>query len=72
MRGFKAGLVPLYMESGVSGDLNQDKVRHLVSHLSYEGLQMWAAFGITTANRLRLSPKEMLATMEEYFNATKP
>ena len=46
-------------------------IRHL-SRLSYEGLEMWAAFGITTANRLHLSPREMLATMEEYFNATKP
>ena len=72
MRGFKANLVPPYMESGISGDLNQDKVRHVVAHLSYEGLQMWAAFGITAANRLHLSPREMLNTMEEYFNATKP
>lgn len=72
MRGFKANLVPPYMESDISGELNQDKVRHLVAHLSYEGLQMWAAFGITTANRLHLSPQEMLATMEEYFSATKP
>lgn len=71
MRGFKAGLVPPYMESDISGDLNQDKVRHVVAHLSYEGLMMWAAFGITTANRLRLSPKEMLNTMEEYFNVVK-
>ena len=39
--------------------------------LSYEGLMMWAAFGITTANRLHLSPREMLNTMEEYFNAIK-
>lgn len=68
MRGFKAGLVPPYMESGISGELNQDKARHLVSRLSYEGLMMWAAFGITAANRLHLSPREMLDAMEEYFD----
>ena len=72
MRGFKANLVPPYIESDISGELNQDKVRHLVSRLSYKGLQMWAAFGITAANRLHLSPREMLATMEEYFSAIKP
>lgn len=69
MRGFKANLAPPYMESGISGDLNQDKVRHLVTRLSYEGLQMWAAFGIAAANRLHLEPREMLDIMEEYFNA---
>ena len=72
MRGFKAGLVPPYMESDISGDLNQDKVRHVVAHLSYEGLMMWAAFGIAAVNRLHLSPRDMLATMEEYFSATNP
>ena len=69
---FVLGSGSSYMESDISGDLNQDKVRHLVSRLSYEGLQMWAAFGITAANRLHLSPQEMLATMEEYFSAIKP
>lgn len=69
MRGFKAGLVPPYMESTIPKDLNQDEIRHLVTHLSYEGLLMWATMGITTANRLHMTPQEMLTTMEEFFNA---
>lgn len=71
MRGFKANLEPPYMESDTPGDLNREKLRHLVTRLSYEGLVMWAAYGVAAANRLQLSPREMLATMEEYFNATK-
>ena len=64
MRGFKAGIVPPFMESNVPGDLNISKVEYVVSHLTYEGLNLWAIMGLLAANKLKMTPAQMLQVMQ--------
>lgn len=67
MRGFKGGIVPPFMESTNPSDFTHEKVLYVVNHLSYEGLNLWAAMGLLAANKLKMSPAQMLQAMEETF-----
>lgn len=69
MRGFKAGIVPPFMESTKPQDLNHEKVLYVVNHLSYEGLNLWATLGLLAANKLQMSPAQMIHVMNETLSS---